>query len=105
MFKNNYRKEFFIFLIIAIVVSFAFSGKTIAATPLEGAWLLTEFQDADGNVDSEPLRGLIMFTSTHYSVMYTVGDKPRALMPDGVENRTDAQIVEGYNSLIANSGR
>lgn len=102
--QNNNEKirQLAIFLITALC-SIALVGTASAETPLEGAWLLTETQDADGNVDSDPLGGLRIFTSTHYSEMYAIGEKPRALMDE--ENPSDEQIITAYESIIANSGR
>lgn len=102
---NKNGKESFALLAAIIFVSIALTGKALAETPLEGAWLLIQTQDAEGNVDAEPLPGLIVFTSTHYSTMFAIGDKPRALMDEEIENQTDAQIIEAYNSIIANTGR
>ncbi len=87
----------------AVVVSSVLTGPALAATPLEGAWLLTETEDTDGNVDSEPHRGLMVFTSDHYSLMFARGDKPRALF-DGIIG-TDEELLEAYRSIVANSGR
>jgi len=103
MLNNNEKLRQFVFLFITVLCSFASAGIASAETPLEGAWLLTETQEADGNADSDPLRGLIIFTSTHYSVMYAIGEKPRALMDE--ENPSDEQTINAYESMIANSGR
>ena len=100
---NVEKLQRLVILFIAIFCSFAFAGIASAKTPLEGAWLLTETQDVDGNVDSDPLRGLVIFTSTHYSIMYAIGEKPRALMDE--ENPSDEQTINAYESMIANSGR
>jgi hypothetical protein len=84
-----------------------FCGTALADDALQGGWVLTQVVDAEGNVDDEPLPGLVVFTATHYSMMFTVGDKPRALigeLPEG-DSATDAQLVEAYESFIANSGR
>ena len=82
---------------------FSFSGSAMGQTSLEGAWVLEETEDADGNVDAEPLPGLWVFTKNHYSVMLATGNKPRALPDD--ENPSDAQLLEAYRSFTANSGR
>ena len=104
MHDNIDKPRRLVILFITILYSFAFAGIASAETPLEGAWLLTETQEADGNVDSDPLRGLMIFTSTHYSRMYAIGEKPRALM-DEEGNSSDEQIINAYESIIANSGR
>ena len=79
------------------------SGKAFAQSPLEGAWVLENTQDAKGNADTEPLPGLWLFTMNHYSMMFVTGDKPRAL-PDE-NNPSDAQLLKAYRSFTANSGR
>ena len=101
--NNNGKLRPLVILFVTVLCSFALPGISSAETPLEGAWLLTETQTADGNVDSDPLRGLIIFTSTHYSVMYATGEKPRALMDE--ENPSGEQTINAYESIIANSGR
>lgn len=82
---------------------FCVSGNAIAQGSLEGAWVLEQSEDADGNVDDEPLPGLWLFTNNHYSVMFVTGNKPRALLDD--QNPSDAQVLEAYRSFTANSGR
>ena len=103
MLNINEKLRQLVVLFITSLCLFASAGIASAETPLEGAWLLTETQDSDGNVDSEPLRGLVIFTSTHYSLMYAIGEKPRALMDE--ENPSDEQTINAYESIIANSGR
>ena len=103
MHDNIEKLQRLVILFITILCSFAFAGVVSAETPLEGAWLLIEMQGADGNLDSAPLGGLMIFTSTHYSIMYAIGEKPRALMDE--ENPTDEQTINAYESIIANSGR
>ncbi len=74
-----------------------------AATPLEGAWLVTSSTDADGNTNDDPQPALYIFTPTHYSIMIAQGDEPRA----GYEgdDMTDAEKLGAYDTLIANTGR
>ena len=69
---------------------------------IEGAWVLTTITDADGN-EQDALPGLFVFSSTHYSMMYTIGDGPRPQYPG--PSATDAELLTAYNTFIANSGR
>ncbi len=82
------------------------SAGSIAAqeSSIVGGWILTSWETADGEVNSEPQRGLFMFTASgQYSMMYVLGDQPRAEWSG--ETQTDAEKVEAYDSFIANSGR
>ena len=92
---------------LAVGACFLLCSTTFADDALQGGWVLTQVVDDEGNVDDEPLPGLVVFTSTHYSMMFTVGDKPRALVGEVAEGEsaTDAQVVAAYESFIANSGR
>lgn len=78
-------------------------GAAAAATPLEGAWLVESWTDADGNTNDDPQPALYIFTPTHYSIMIAQGDEPRA----GYEgdDMSDAEKLGAYDTLIANAGR
>jgi hypothetical protein len=71
-------------------------------SPVQGAWIITSAESADGTVDSSPEPGLMLFTGTHYSIMLVLGDEPRTDLPD---EPTDAEQVAAYVPFIANSGR
>ena len=82
------------------------SAGSIAAqqSSIVGGWILTSWETADGEVNSEPQRGLFMFTASgQYSIMYVLGDQPRAEYSG--DTQTDAEKVAAYDSFIANSGR
>ncbi len=82
------------------------SAGSIAAqeSSVVGGWILTSWETADGEVNSEPQRGLFMFTASgQYSIMYVLGDQPRAEWSG--DTMTDAEKVAAYDSFIANSGR
>jgi uncharacterized protein (TIGR02246 family) len=78
-------------------------GAAAAATPLEGAWVVESWTDADGNTNDDPQPTLYIFTPTHYSIMIAQGDEPRAGY-DG-DDMSDAETLGAYNTLIANAGR
>ena len=75
---------------------------------LNGAWIVTNWTTADGEVDDEPQRGLYLFTITRadggsYSIMFVSDDEPRAQYEG--EEMTDAEKLAAYDSFVANSGR
>ena len=70
-------------------------------SPVMGAWVVTNVTDADG-VDQMQHPGLWIYTGTHYSTMYVIGDEARG---DSSEGDTDADKLAAYESFIANSGR
>jgi ketosteroid isomerase-like protein len=74
-----------------------------ASSPLEGAWIVTSWSDADGNVLDEPQPAIYVFTPTHYSIMIAQGTEPRATYEG--DDMTDAQILEAYGTIVANAGR
>ena len=88
--------------IILLSIAIATCGQAFADERLEGAWLAMEVTDSTGNVDAEPHPGLLIFTAKHYSIMYTTGQKPRAVLD---ENPNDAQTIAAYETLVANTGR
>lgn len=104
--KNNNLTRLQVWLAVAFA-GLLFGGSAIADDSLHGGWALVSAKNAEGVVDEEPLPGIIVFTNTHYSIMFTIGDKPRALIgetPQG-ERPADDLVVGAYDSFIANSGR
>ena len=45
---------------------------------------------------------LFLFTDTHYSINYVLGDAPRKSLPEEPSNE---EIVMAYRSFVSNSGR
>jgi hypothetical protein len=74
-----------------------------SANPLEGAWIVTSWTDAEGNVQEEPQPALYVFTPTHYSVMLATGSEQRATYQG--DDLTDAEKLGAYDTFVANSGR
>jgi len=72
------------------------------ASDLLGRWIVASWTNPDGEVDSEPQRGLFIFTETNYSMMYVTGNEPRAQWSD---EPTDAERLAAFGSIIANAGR
>ncbi len=69
---------------------------------LEGAWVVTSWE-LEGDAITEPQPGLIVFTGTHYSIMYVNDGEPRARYAG--EQMMDAEVLEAYGTFTANSGR
>jgi hypothetical protein len=70
---------------------------------LAGGWIVTSWTSPDGEVNSEPQRGLFVFTeSGHYSIMHVNSSEPRAPF---TESSTDADRLAAYDPFTANSGR
>ena len=68
---------------------------------LAGGWIVTSWTSPDGEVNSEPQRGLFVFTETgHYSIMHV--NAPRAELN---ASSTDADRLAAYDPFTANSGR
>lgn len=89
-------------LAILALVSAAWRTAPAQEVVVEGAWLLASTTDTAGNVNEDPLPGLFVFTSTHYSIMYATGDGPRARYPG--ESPTDEERLAAYDTFIANTG-
>ena len=93
------RSRAFIILASALAV-LAVPGREATAQSrpsIVGAWEFTSGQ-AGGQ------RGLLIFTESHYSMMFVRDTVPRARYP-GDRRMTDAETVAAYNSITANSGR
>ena len=84
---------------LMVVPSAAFAQEDHSS--VMGAWLLTGVTTADG-VEQMQHPGLWIYTSTHYSTMFVIGDEARG---DSSEEDTDADKLAAYESFIANSGR
>lgn len=73
-----------------------------AVSQVEGAWIATAWESG-GQAITPPQRGLLVFTEHHYSIMFVVGNAPRARYEG--ESLTDAEKLVAYDSFVANSGR
>jgi len=71
-------------------------------SPVMGAWVVEGWSE-NGQAVPNPLPGLYIFTSTHYSVMFASGDGPRARYEG--DEMTDAEMLAAYRTITANSGR
>ncbi len=83
-------------------VTIAWRAGPSSSNPFDGAWVATSWV-VDGSAIEQAQPGLIIFTGTHYSMMYANSVDPRAQYGD--EGMTDAEIIAAYRSFTANSGR
>jgi hypothetical protein len=92
------------FTAILVLGVAASAAEAQAPQDLAGAWIVTSWTSPDGDVDSEPQRGLFTFTASGaYSMMYVLGTEPRAQYSG--EGQTDEETLAAYASFVANSGR
>jgi hypothetical protein len=87
--------------VLMVVPSAAFAQEE--HSPVMGAWLLAGIVDGEG-VEQMRHPGLWIYTSTHYSTMFVIGDEARGNVAD-LDDITDADKLAAYESFIANSGR
>ena len=75
-----------------------------AANPLEGAWRETEIvvTGRDASTIQNPQPSLYVFTPTHYAMMGTLGDRPRALFKS--LDPTNEEKMAAFDSFWGNSG-
>ncbi|SVB56672.1 uncharacterized protein METZ01_LOCUS209526 [marine metagenome] len=82
-------------------------APTPAAGPLEGVWQVIARTGADtdtGSTEASIQPGLYIFGKRHYSMMYVPGGDPRALFGGTLNEVTDSEKVQAYDTFIANSG-
>ena len=99
------RRTLGLVAILAVVatVTIAWRADMAERNPvLQGAWVVTSWE-VGGETVAEPQPGLIVFTETHYSMMYVDVAEPREQYAG--EEMTDAEILGAYGTLTANSGR
>jgi hypothetical protein len=100
---TNYKKKI-VKTAIAVGLVWAISIPAAhAETPLEGAWIVSSWENLDGGAIADPQPGIFIFTGTHYSIMYV---NTAELRPgyDDEAGQTDAETLAAYESLTANSG-
>ena len=89
--------------LVALLASLVLLGVLAPATDLSaqesiaGSWITESW---DGQDDAA--QGLLIFTETHYSMMFVPPGMVRARTG---ETMTDAETVEATNTLVANTGR
>ena len=91
-------------LTLIVVCATVVSAQSSSKKSIEGVWKVTEIAitGAEASNISNPQPGLIIFTKTHYSVMWVPGNQPRSLFTG--EDPTDQEKIAAYDSFVANSG-
>lgn len=70
-------------------------------SPVMGAWLLESITAPDGTERMQH-PGIFLYTGTHYSAMFVIGDEART---DLSEEPSDAERLAAWRPFVANSGR
>ena len=97
-------------LAMSIVCGAVVSAQGNVRRPIEGVWKVTEIvvTGAGASSVSNAQPSLLIFTRTHYSIMYVPGDKPRTLRkaadPRKAEDASAEEKAAAYDSIIANAG-
>ena len=87
-----------VFLALLAIPAFAWA-LSAQDSPIVGAWVATSWEGQDG--DAAP--GLLVFTETHYSMMFTRPGMVREQWTG--ETATDSDMVAAFSTLVGNSGR
>lgn len=87
--------------VLRVVVHLLFAGYAVEASAQQTQNIVGSWEFTTGATGGQ--RGLLIFTDTHYSMMFVRGTAPRARYPDD-RRMTDAETVVAYNSITANSG-
>jgi hypothetical protein len=74
-----------------------------AASPLVGAWKVTEISGANAPANTSPQPGLYIFAKQHYSFVRINGTRPLPEYPSN-DKATDADKVAVFNALYMNTG-
>jgi len=86
--------------LLALGLFFLVTAPVHAQEPtIVGSWIATGWEGQAE--DAQP--GLLIFTDTHYSMMFVPGGMTRALYSG--ESMTDADMMAAFSTLVANSGR
>ena len=100
----RFATSFCVVLFVGGSLLLAQGTQGTARQPLEGVWRVTEIvvTGAETGTIASPQPSQVIFTKTHYSMMYVPGNKPRSLSK--AENATDAEKLAAYDSFVANTG-
>lgn len=100
--KNKNMNPVVTSIVVGLACAFAVPVAQ-ADSPLEGAWIVSSWENLGGSAIDDPQPGLFIFTGTNYSIMYVNTAETRAQY-DGDNGQTDAEMLAAYTSLTANSG-
>ncbi len=99
------RRTIGLVTILVVVAGATIAWRTSIAErnpALQGAWVVTSWE-VEGEAVAEPQPGLIVFTETHYSMMYVNKAEPREQYAG--EEMMDSETLAAYGTFTANSGR
>ncbi len=92
---------------VAIALLTASANAQFKATPLTGAWSVTEIKTTGPNARtiSHPQPGLLIFTGNHYSLMIIDSDqaRPEVQNPD-IKKPTADELLAAWGPFTAASG-
>ncbi len=89
--------------VLATLAVLLAASRTNTPNPaLHGAWTVTSWE-VEGEAVPAPQPGMIVFTETHYTMMYVDVAEPRARYAG--DDMTNPEVIAAYNTLTANSGR
>ncbi len=86
------------------ILATVLSAQGTARKPIEGVWKVTEIvvTGADASNVPNPQPSLVIFTASHYSMMYVTGNQARKLF--NAEDPTNAEKIAAFDSFVANTG-
>ncbi len=99
------RRILSIITVVAVLGTVTIAWRSYTAdtsSMLQGAWVVTSW-DTEGRMISDPQPGLLVFSGTHYSMMYVNQAAPRAQYAG--DDLTDSEKLAAYDTFVANSGR
>jgi hypothetical protein len=100
---TNYKMKS-VLISIGVGIAWVFTMPVAQAeTPLEGAWIVSSWENLDGKAIADPQPGIFVFTTTNYSIMYVNTAAPRPAY-DADAEQTDPEKLAAYDSLTANAG-
>lgn len=73
------------------------------SSPLQGVWSVVRVDLPDGSAIDPAQPGLYIFTTSHYSAVYTPGAGPRVKSATSFVPTTDEMVAQ-YQTLIVDSG-
>jgi hypothetical protein len=94
------RRVFSLSAFLALLGVWAFPGSAQAQEQtIIGAWITTAWEGQE----ADPQPGMLIFTETHYSMMFVPAGMIREEYTG--EEMTDAEMLAAFQTLVANSGR
>jgi hypothetical protein len=89
-------------LVAGLALMFGLTAAN-AESELEGAWIVSSWEDLDGAAIEDAQPGMFIFTGTHYAIMFATTADARPGY-DADAGMTDEETLAAYASLTANAG-